>query len=152
MFGMPFHSITCHFGEWFRLIALSSLNAENQERVFKDIKNTEGTTNFQPEHLSTNCLIRTQVKTDEGKMGKCYAKQENHIHKESAQLPASPASLITPDMIAEDVAAFAAHRHRISDYLLEGCWNNTNENGVWRFNDGEADDTPNSDLKPMHFR
>ena len=63
-----------------------------------------------------------------------------------------PPTLITPDMIEEDVAAFAAHRHRISDYLLEGCWNNTNENGVWRFNDGEADDTPNCDLKPMHFR
>ena len=62
MYGMPFHSITAHFFEWFRFIPLRSVNSENQERCFKDIKIAEATTNFNQEHMTCNVLIRSQVK------------------------------------------------------------------------------------------
>lgn len=58
---MPFHSITVHYATWFRLIPLRSLNAECQERFFKDIKRAAETTNFSHDHLMTNSLIRLQV-------------------------------------------------------------------------------------------
>ena len=62
MFGMPFHSITAHFAEWFRIIPLRSVNSESHERVFKDVKSTERTTNFDREHLLSNGLTRVQVR------------------------------------------------------------------------------------------
>ena len=61
LFGMPFHSITAHYALWFRLIPLSSMNAENQERFFKEIKSACTTTNFQNDHLLTNAILRVQV-------------------------------------------------------------------------------------------
>ena len=116
------------------------------------MKNTEGTTNYQPEHLSTNTLLHTQRKADEGKMGKCYTRQENHITKEWAQMPSRPCSIVTSEMIEEDVALFAAHKRRVSDYLLEEVWHKIDESGNWIFQDGEEVDTPETRIKPMHFR
>ena len=115
------------------------------------MKNTEGTTNYQPEHLSTNTLLRTQRKADEGKMGKCYARQKNHITKEWVQIPSRPCSTITLAIIEEDVASFAAHKRHVSDYLLEDVWHRIDETGNWIFKDGEAVDTPDTTIKPMHF-
>ena len=54
-------------------------------------------------------------------------------------------------MIDEDVAAFAAHKRRISDYLLEGGWHDVID-GVWTFHDGPASAPTSSTLVPMHFR
>lgn len=62
MFGMPFHAITAHFAEWFRIIPLRSVNSESHERVFKDVKSTERTTNFDREHLLSNGLTHVQVR------------------------------------------------------------------------------------------
>ncbi len=38
MFGIYFHSITCHTPEVYRLVCLRSLNTENQERLFGQAK------------------------------------------------------------------------------------------------------------------
>ena len=62
LFGMPLHSITAHYALWFRLIPLSSMNTENQERFFKEIKSACTTTNFQNDHhLLTNAVLRERV-------------------------------------------------------------------------------------------
>lgn len=66
-------------------------------------------------------------------------------------MPPRPCTVITQDMIDEDVAAFAAHKRRISDYLLEGGWHDVID-GVWTFHDGPASAPTSSTLVPMHFR
>lgn len=151
MFGMPYHSITAHFAEWFRLIPLRSLNAENQERVFKDIKNSTDSTNFNHEHLLINALIRLQVKTEEGVIGKSFTSQENDIKKEWSRMPIRRDSRITLDMIEEDRTSFAHHKLRISDYLVEGIWHTIGGDG-WSFNDGDRSEIISSIPQLMHFR
>ena len=92
-----------------------------------------------------------QAKVEDGKIGKSYARQENNIRKEWRSMPPRPCTVITQDMIDEDVAAFAAHKRRISDYLLEGGWHDVID-GVWTFHDGPASAPTSSTLVPMHFR
>ena len=115
MFGMPFHSITSHFAEWYRLIALRSMAAENQERFFKTIKETTKSTNYTDDHLVTNALIRIQSKIEEELVGKAWRVQETEISKESKQLPARHQTIITKQMIDENPTLFATHKKRIAD-------------------------------------
>lgn len=152
MFGMPFHSISMHFPEWYRLVSLRSIEAENQERFFKHIKASTKTTNYQDDHLITNSLIRLQAKAAVGDLGKSWNTQESTISKEWSKLPKRTGTIITKAMVESDVARFAAHKRRISDYLLEGCWH-TVEGGNWVFRDGSDDITPEcSTIEPMHIR
>ena len=148
---MPYHSITSHFPEWFRIVPLRSLNAENQERVFKDVKQSTKTTNFNHDHLMINALLRSAVKILQGKLAKNFGNQESTISKEWKGIPSRPATVITQRMIDEDPAAFALHKKRISDFLLDGNWHTVLEDGSWVFKDGESD-ICNSTMKPMHFR
>ena len=57
-------------------------------------------------------------------------------------------------MIDEDPAAFAAHKLRISDYLLDGTWHSVhNDAGAWTFTDGHSEHpVPQSLMQPMHLR
>ena len=84
-------------------------------------------------------------------MGKCYNLQESKISTEWKTMPSRPRNIITAQMIEEDVTSFAAHKVRISDYLLEGLWH-TVEDGSWKFFDGASEGEIKSDLIPMHFR
>ena len=61
LFCRPIHSITAHFAEWYRLIPLQSLNAENHERYFKGVKTSAKTTNYSHGHQMVNSLVRHQV-------------------------------------------------------------------------------------------
>ena len=149
MFGMHYHSLSTHFAEYYRIVSLRSLNAENQERYFKDIKSTMSTTNYDPDHILVNCLLRLQVK----KHGQSFLRCQTRIEKEARRLPPRPNNIITRQMIEENVLAFAAHKKRIADYLLDGCWHEEND-GNWVFYDCEATNvervSPN--LRQMHIR
>ena len=86
-------------------------------------------------------------------MGKCYSLQESRISTEWKSMPRRPCNIITAAMIEEDVTSFAAHKVRISDFLLEGMWHTEND-GCWTFHDGDIGRPTNGDssLIPMHFR
>ena len=153
MFGMPFHSITAHFPEWYRLVPLRSLCAENQERFFKSIKSTTPSTNFRTDHLTTNALVRHQSKANEGIIGASLKLQESVIAKEWKSLPIRPCTIITRRMVEEDVTSFAAHIARISDYLLEVIWREETADGNWIFQDGADVMVPQeTKLETWHIR
>lgn len=139
MFGMAYHSITCHFPEWYRLLSLRSINAENQERFFKDIKSTTRSTNFQHDHIVLNSLIRLQVKAESTEQAKSFHLQEGKIAREWQRLSPCSGTIITKKKADENIAAFAAHRMRIADFLLEGVWHEEDECGNHIFFDGEHD-------------
>lgn len=150
MFGMPYHSITAHFAEWYRLLPLSSINAESHERMFKDIKMSTTSTNFHDDHLIMNSLIRLQEK----KHGASLKQQNGRISKEWNRLIPRRNVIITKAMIEEDVLGFAAHRKRIADYLLDGVWHTVDDRGNWHFHDGEVEEEErvSASLKAMHIR
>ena len=63
MFGQYFHALICHAPQQFRVVALMSTNAENEEREFNFLKNVSThTSNHHPENVLTNAFVRTQVK------------------------------------------------------------------------------------------
>ena len=58
MFGQYFHA-----PQQFRVVALTSTNAENEEREFNFLKNVSThTSNHHPENVLINAFVRTQVK------------------------------------------------------------------------------------------
>ena len=101
-----------------------------------------------------NSSYLLQAKVEDGKIGKCYGAQENNIKKEWKAFPPRPSTIITQQMIDEDPAAFAAHKLRISDYLLDGTWHSVhNDAGAWTFTDGHSEHpVPQSLMQPMHLR
>ena len=63
MFGQYFHALICHAPKQFRVFALTSTNAENEEREFNFLKNVSTpTSNHYSENVLTNAFVRTQVK------------------------------------------------------------------------------------------
>ena len=152
MYGMPFHSITAHFGEWYRLVALRSIAAENQERFFKSIKSSTTSTNYRDDHLTTNALLRIQSKQEDSLLAKDWLLQESVIAKEARRLPPRGQTIITEAMAAENPALLAAHKRRVADFLLDGSWHQE-ENGNLIFKDGEEDVPPiNTNVQLMHIR
>ena len=61
LFGIYFHSITCHLPEVSRIIAPSSLHSENEERMFSDITSiSRATSSRKSEQVRDNAILRLQ--------------------------------------------------------------------------------------------
>ena len=62
IFGIYYHAITTHMPITFKYIALSSLNAEDDERQFSTINSiSRGTSNRKSDHILSNSIIRMQA-------------------------------------------------------------------------------------------
>ena len=88
MFGRYFHSLTSHASIQYRTIPLRPLNAERQERMFKQAKMiTKSTSNQQPNQIIRNVV---QWVHEESKLESCdqLAKEESEILKLAHTLPA----------------------------------------------------------------
>ena len=65
LFGIYFHSITCHLPEVSRIIAPSSLHSENEERMFSDITSISRTTSSRTdENVRDNAILRLQMEIE----------------------------------------------------------------------------------------
>lgn len=151
MFGMPLHSIAAHFSMWYRLLPLRSINAEENERVFKDCKtSTNNTSNHHHDNVITNCLIRTQEKQkQEGETD--FEKQDTKITLEYNKLRKRKRTIIPAATIRKDPAAYAAHCKRISDFLVTGTWHLVAEDGSVMFFDGIDEDRDHQVLPAKQY-
>ena len=62
MYGQYHHAFTVHAAQQFRIVALSSVNAENEERSFNFLKRVSASSsNHHPGNVLTNAFIRLQV-------------------------------------------------------------------------------------------
>ena len=62
LFGIYYHSITCHAPLTSRIISLSSVDTEEEEREFSTINSiSKSTSNGHPEHIIPNSIIRVQA-------------------------------------------------------------------------------------------
>ena len=60
-FGQYFHALISHAPQQFRIMSLSSPNAENEERSFNFLKKVSTlTSNHHPENVMTNAFIRIE--------------------------------------------------------------------------------------------
>lgn len=65
MFGQYHHILTVHAPQQFRIVTLSSTNAENEERAFNFLKSiSTQTSNYHPENVIANAFMRSQVSNE----------------------------------------------------------------------------------------
>ena len=62
MHGQYYHALIVHAAQQMRIVSLSSVNAENEERSFNFLKTVSASSsNHHPENVLTNAFIRLQV-------------------------------------------------------------------------------------------
>ena len=123
LYGIYYHSITCHAPLTLRLISLSSVDTEEEEREFSTINSiSKATSNGHPEHIIPNCIVRAQAERKFKSQKSCFVDQQSKIGKFARNLPDFPDTIIPNELLEKEV--YQAHLENISDFLLCG-------KGVW---------------------
>ena len=79
LFGTYYHAITCHAPTQYRILSGRAANTE-KEAFFTGIKtDTKLTSNYHPENLVTNAIVRAQAQKSFSSSGKLLRK-ESYIH------------------------------------------------------------------------
>ena len=121
MFGRYFHSLSVHAPILYRQVALRSLNAELQERLFNTCNDiTKTTSNRQANTILNNINIRVQ---SESKLASnTLQKQEGEISALAASLPPFTNSKFPKQWIREHILQWQVHLERISDFSRLWAW------------------------------
>lgn len=130
LYGIYYHSITCHAPFTSRLISLSSVDTEEEEREFSTINAISKTTsNGHPEHIIPNCIVYTQAERKFKSTRSSFLEQQPKIAKFSNNLPHFPDIVIPCKLLHNEL--YQAHLETISDFLLcgKGVWWHVNEDG-----------------------
>ena len=128
LYGIYYHSITCHAPFTSRLISLSSVDTEEEEREFSTINAISKTTsNGHPEHIIPNCIVHAQAERNFKSTKSSFLEQQSKIRKFASNLPQFPDTVIPHELL--DSELYQAHLETISDFLLcgKGVWWHVNE-------------------------
>ena len=155
LFGTYYHVITCHAPTQYRILSGRAANTEKEEVFFTNITtDTKLTSNYHPENLVTNAIVRAQARKSFSPSGKLLRK-ESYIHNYYKPLQKTQKNtLISFQWIRTFPHQYQHFLERLSDFLLDGenWWSETNE-GV-----DFADVTPvqssktNTLVQQFHFR
>ena len=153
LFGVYYHNLTSHAGLMIRLISGLASNAEEQERTFNAIKRiTKQTSNYNPEQIIPNLMIRLQAEKELELRKDDVGRQQSQISKLKKSLPPTTNTQISKGIIMKYNREWQAHLQRISDFLVEkeGVWWSQNDQYV-EFHD--VTNVPeNSGPQLHHFR
>ena len=152
LYGIYFHSITCHAPLTLRLISLSSVDTEEEEREFSTINSiSKATSNGHPEHIIPNCIVRAQAER-KFKSGKsCFVDQQSKIGKFAGNLPDFPDTIIPNELLEKEI--YQVHLENISDFLLCGkgvWWHVDEENKEIVFHDSKGKPEFQEHGPPLH--
>ena len=155
LYGIYYHSITCHAPFTSRLISLSSVDTEEEEREFSTINSISKTTsNGHPEHIIPNCIVRAQAERNFKSTKSSFLEQQSRIGKLASNLPQFPDTVIPYELLDNEL--YQAHLETISDFLLcgKGVWWHVNEDGKEIvFHDGKGwPEFQEQDPPLHHFR
>lgn len=104
LYGIYYHSITCHAAFTPRLISLSSEDTEEEERQFSTINAiSKATSNGHPEQIILNCIIRAQAEQKFRCKKSCFADQQSKIGKFATHLPDFPDTVIPQELLENEV-------------------------------------------------
>ena len=121
-YGNYLHALIAHGPLMVRIVYGKSANTEQEERTFNTMKTTTTSkSNFHPDHVVLNAIIRLKVKED---FNAAYTyNSESMVSKFSRSLP------------KKFPREWQAHLETISDYILEqGVWWEETPEGIV-FND-----------------
>ena len=152
LYCIYYHSITCHAGFTSRLISLSSVDTEEEERQFSTINAiSKATSNGHPEHIIPNCIIRAQAEQKFRCKKSCFADQQSKIGKFATHLPDLPDTVIPQELLESEV--YQAHLEQIGDFLLCGkgvWWHTDEESKEVIFHDSKGQPEFQDQGPPMH--
>ncbi len=152
LFGEYYHALTCHAAVVNRLVALRSLNAELQERVFGQANSiSKSTSNYHPDHVLTNIIIRCQVESEVGREDQVLS-QNSAVADLASSLPPFPNTFLPLSWLENSPTQLQAHLERISDFLLPGpgIWWKSVPGGI-EFLDGNCEVGSRSNGPPLHL-
>ena len=131
IFGIYYHAITTHMPITFKYIALSSLNAEDDERQFSTINSiSRGTSNRKSDHILSNSIIRMQAEK------RCFVRsgkyRESRVSNFSKSLPPLPDTVFDSSWLHR--SDHQPHIERLADYIKCGrnvWWHLEGKKVVW---------------------
>ena len=152
MFGIYYHSITCHAPFTSRLISLSSVDTEEEEREFSTINSiSKSTSNGHPEHIIPNSIIKVQAESRFRSKKSAFVDQQSKIGKFANNLPDFPYTIISDELLATEL--YQVHLEQISDFLLCGrgvWWHANEESKEIIFHDSKGQPEFRAQGPPMH--
>ena len=122
------HNLLVHAPLQYRLVSGEAINCEDEERVFKLIRNiVHCTSNNSQGHLIGNLIVRLEVEfrcTERYEFDSSNNSTVSEIHNLGANLRANERnSLFTYELIQENSADWQSHLERVSNFLIfENKW------------------------------
>ena len=154
-YGIYYHDVTVHAPDAYRIVCLRSLLAENDERVFGDLRTIANHCScLQPGKLIGRCLTkygaRKLLDLQNMNMTTSFLKQDSTISRAAKQLQTRNDSIFTHEFIKENTVLWQAHCERIADFLLlgEGVWWVQTPNGILFFDKVKV--PQNASGPPLH--
>lgn len=142
-YGKYFHSLSCHTPALARIVSLSTINTEDEERTFNALTNiSRQTSSRRPGEIVGNSIIRYQAECKLNDKGATVRRQQSRVSEASRSLPEFPNTTFSKDFMQHHRSDYQAHLQRLGDFLLpgEGVWWTMTESGVeFRDSDREAD-------------
>ena len=152
LFGIYYHSITCHAPLTSRIISLSSVDTEEEEREFSTINSiSKSTSNGHPEHIIPNSIIRVQAERSFRSKKSALTDQQSKIGQFAKNLPNFPDTSIPNELLDSEI--YQALLERISDFLLCGrgvWWHADEESKEIIFHDSKEQPEFRDDGPPIH--
>jgi len=128
LYGIYYHSITYHAPFTSRLISLSSVDTEEEEREFSTINAISKTSfNGYPERVIPSCIVRAQAERNFISTKSSFLEQQSV--KIASNLPQVPPTVLPYELLDNEL--YQAHLQTISDFLRcgKGVWWHVNEDG-----------------------
>ena len=154
LFGIYLHDIAVHAAPQYEIVCLRSTNAESQERLFTQIKQTSlRATNRKVENVVPTVLLSLQAKQKVA-VGIAMNGQDSIVSAVAKNLPIYPGTSIDKHFVHSRLHSWQAHLQRISRYLIhgEGIWW-SQDTQVYRFHDSDLDqDNHHEGPTLKHFR
>jgi len=154
-FGTYLHALVVHSPPQYEIVCLRSVNTENQERMFQQMKQTAvRTTNRHPGNVVSSILLHLQAKQLAGQLSQSLEHGESRVKKASVGVPPFSGTVVSRDFVRSRSSSWQAHLERISSFLVcgEGLWWQKTQDG-FRFFDGDSDPSFRTQGPPLlHHR
>lgn len=117
LYGTYFHNLSSHAGLMLRIISGQASHAEDQERIFNNLKRiTKTTSNYHQGQIIPNMLIRLQAEKEMGNSNNYVASQQSHVTKLARCLPPSTNTRIPLSLVKKYSREWQAHLQQIGNY------------------------------------
>ena len=124
-FGLYLHALVVHAPPQLEIISLRSVNTENQERIFSQLRKTAmAATNRQPQNVVSSTILRLQAKAEYRNILDEVQKSKSRVAKAGKNVPKYSGTIITQDLLQGRFKSWQANLRRMSRFLEAG-------KGVW---------------------